>query len=89
MPFRLVTNTTSRSRAHLVERLRGYGFRVEPEEIFSAALAGVALAREAGYRTLAPYLPAPALEDLKKALDDKNEYVVRVVKHTLAVLGEK
>ena len=63
-PFRLVTNTTSRSRAHLVERLRGYGFQVEPEEIFSAALAGAALAREAGYRTLAPYLPAPALEDL-------------------------
>lgn len=32
---------------------------------------------------------APALADLKKALDDKNEYVVRVVKHALATLGEK
>jgi phospholysine phosphohistidine inorganic pyrophosphate phosphatase len=63
-PFRLVTNTTSRSRAMLVERLRGYGFRVEAEEIFTATLAGAALAREAGYRILAPFLPAPALEDL-------------------------
>lgn len=63
-PFRLVTNTTSRSRATLVERLRGYGFRVRPEEIFTATLAGAALAREAGYLALAPFLPAPALEDL-------------------------
>jgi HAD superfamily hydrolase (TIGR01458 family) len=63
-PFRLVTNTTSRSRAMLVERLRGYGFQVRPEEIFSATLAGAALAREAGYRVLAPFLPQPALEDL-------------------------
>jgi HAD superfamily hydrolase (TIGR01458 family) len=63
-PFRLVTNTTSRSRAMLVERLRGYGFGVLAEEIFSATLAGVALAQERGYRTLAPFLPAPALVDL-------------------------
>ena len=63
-PFRLVTNTTSRSRAMLVDRLRGYGFRVPPEEIFSATLAGAALARELGYRSLAPFLPAPALDDL-------------------------
>jgi phospholysine phosphohistidine inorganic pyrophosphate phosphatase len=64
IPFRLVTNTTSRSRAMLVERLRGYGFQVGPEEIFSATLAGAALARERSYRSLAPFLPAPALEDL-------------------------
>jgi HAD superfamily hydrolase (TIGR01458 family) len=63
-PFRLVTNTTSRSRAMLVERLRGYGFKVMPEEIFSATLAGAALARKLGYRTLAPFLPTPALDDL-------------------------
>ena len=36
VPFRLVTNTTSRSRAMLVERLRGYGFAAEPGEIFTA-----------------------------------------------------
>jgi HAD superfamily hydrolase (TIGR01458 family) len=64
VPFRLVTNTTSRSRAMLVERMRGYGFTVEPTEIFTATLAGAALARAAGMGTLAPFLPAPALEDL-------------------------
>ena len=64
VPFRLVTNTTSRSRAMLVERMRGYGFQVELDEIFSATLAGAALAGQAGYRTLAPFVPAPALEDL-------------------------
>lgn len=63
-PFRLVTNTTSRSRAMLVDRLLGYGFAVEPEEIFTATLAGAALARDAGYQVLAPFLPASALEDL-------------------------
>jgi HAD superfamily hydrolase (TIGR01458 family) len=64
VPFRLVTNTTSRSRAMLVERMRGYGFAVEPEEIFTATLAGAAVARDSGIRIVAPFLPAPALEDL-------------------------
>jgi HAD superfamily hydrolase (TIGR01458 family) len=64
VPFRLVTNTTSRSRAMLVERMRGYGFAVRPEEIFTATLAGAALARDAGMRVVAPFLPGPALEDL-------------------------
>jgi phospholysine phosphohistidine inorganic pyrophosphate phosphatase len=64
IPFRVVTNTTSRSRAMLMERLRGYGFHVFPEEIFTATIAGGALARTAGYRLVAPFLLEPALEDL-------------------------
>jgi phospholysine phosphohistidine inorganic pyrophosphate phosphatase len=64
VPFRLVTNTTSRSRAMLVERLRGYGFEVAPEEIFTATLAGAAAVRETGHRVVAPFLPPAALEDL-------------------------
>jgi len=63
-PFRLVTNTTSRSRRLLVERLRGYGFDVETGEIFTATLAGVALAWSAGYSRVAPFVPAAALEDM-------------------------
>jgi phospholysine phosphohistidine inorganic pyrophosphate phosphatase len=63
-PFRLVTNTTSRSRRLLVERLRGYGFEVESGEIFTATLAGVALARRAGYSLVAPFVPTAALEDM-------------------------
>ncbi len=63
-PFRLVTNTTSRSRRLLVERLRGYGFEVEASEIFTATLAGVALARSSGYSRVAPFVPTSALEDM-------------------------
>lgn len=48
----------------LVERLRGYGFGVSPEEVFTATLAGSALARTAGYRCVAPFIPEPALEDM-------------------------
>jgi HAD superfamily hydrolase (TIGR01458 family) len=64
IPVRLVTNTTSRSRAMLVERLRGYGFEVSTEEVFTATLAGSAMARTAGYRCVAPFMPEPALQDM-------------------------
>jgi phospholysine phosphohistidine inorganic pyrophosphate phosphatase len=64
VPHRLVTNTTSRSRAMLVERLRGYGFRVSEDEVFTATLAGADLARSAGHHRVAPFVPEPALEDL-------------------------
>jgi HAD superfamily hydrolase (TIGR01458 family) len=65
VPYRLVTNTTSRSRAGLVERLRGYGFEVSYQDIFSATLAGARVAYAAGHRTVAPFVPQPAMEDLK------------------------
>jgi phospholysine phosphohistidine inorganic pyrophosphate phosphatase len=63
-PFRLVTNTTSRSRSLLVQRLAGYGFEVSPDELFTATLAGAQVARAAGYRRVAPFLPEAALPDL-------------------------
>jgi phospholysine phosphohistidine inorganic pyrophosphate phosphatase len=65
VPFRLVTNTTSRSRAMLLDRLQGYGFAVELQEIFTATLAGRDLARSAGHTSAAPFTPEPALEDLQ------------------------
>jgi phospholysine phosphohistidine inorganic pyrophosphate phosphatase len=64
VPYRLVTNTTSRSRGMLAERLRKYGFEVSPEEIFTATVAGAGLARKAGYLRIAPFTPESALEDL-------------------------
>lgn len=64
VPFRLVTNTTSRSRAMLVRRLADYGFQVEAHELFTATLAGAELARARGYDAIAPFVPLPALEDL-------------------------
>jgi phospholysine phosphohistidine inorganic pyrophosphate phosphatase len=64
VPFRLVTNTTSRSRRMLVERLAGYGLAVAPEEIVTATLAGAELVRARGYRRVAPFVPAGAIEDM-------------------------
>lgn len=64
VPFRLVTNTTSRSRAMLVGRLAEYGFEVHPRELFTATLAGAELARTRGYGAIAPFVAQPALEDL-------------------------
>jgi HAD superfamily hydrolase (TIGR01458 family) len=64
IPHRLVTNTTSRSRSMLVQRLRGYGFDVSADEVFTATLAGSALARAAGYQCVAPFISEPALEDM-------------------------
>ena len=65
VPYRLVTNTTSRSRAMLVDRLRGYGFAVEADEIFTATLAGAAAVHAAQRRVVAPFLPVPGLADLE------------------------
>ncbi len=63
-PFRLVTNTTSRSRVMLVERLRGYGFDARAEEIFTATRAGAGILAAGGYRSVAPFVPDGALEDM-------------------------
>jgi phospholysine phosphohistidine inorganic pyrophosphate phosphatase len=65
VPFRLVTNTTSRSRSGIVQRLAEYGLDASTEEVFTATLAGAGLARESGYRRIAPFVPKAALEDLK------------------------
>jgi phospholysine phosphohistidine inorganic pyrophosphate phosphatase len=64
VPFRLVTNTTSRSRSMLVDRLRGFGFDVAPGELFTATLSATHLAQAAGYRSVAPFVPEAALEDM-------------------------
>jgi HAD superfamily hydrolase (TIGR01458 family) len=64
VPFRFVTNTTSRPRAALVERLRQYGFEASPDEMLTPVIAAVTIARTRGCHTLAPFLPVPALADL-------------------------
>lgn len=64
VPFRFVTNTTSRPRAALVERLRRYGFEAGQDEMLTPVIAAATIARTRGYTMLAPFLPAPALADL-------------------------
>jgi phospholysine phosphohistidine inorganic pyrophosphate phosphatase len=63
VPFRYVTNTTRRSRRRLAERLTGYGFAVEPGEIITAVMSGVALLEAWGTRRVAAYVAAETLED--------------------------
>lgn len=65
IPFRLVSNTTSRSRAMLVDRLRGFGIAVEPHEVWTAPLAAARLARERGHARVLALLPEAAWEDLQ------------------------
>lgn len=64
IPFRFVTNTTSRPRAGLVERLQGYGFTAAPEEVLTPVTAAARIARARGCTVVAPFLPRPALADL-------------------------
>lgn len=65
-PFRFVTNTTRRPRRGLVERLRGYGFQVAPDEVFTSVMAGVRTLRERGVRRVAPFVAEATLEDLSE-----------------------
>ncbi len=46
LPFRLATNTTSRSRADVAEALTVAGFAVDPEEILTAPVATASHLRE-------------------------------------------
>jgi HAD superfamily hydrolase (TIGR01458 family) len=64
IPFRCVSNTTSRSRRRLGERLASYGLEVSPEEIFTATRSGASWLARAGCSRVAPFVPHAALEDL-------------------------
>ncbi len=64
LPHRFVTNTSSRPRAAIVERLRGYGFEVEAQDIFTAVLAGADMAAASGAHVVAPFIAERSLVDL-------------------------
>jgi len=65
IPFRFVTNTTSRSRHSLVARLAAMGILVSADEIVSAPVAGAGLLRAHGHEVVAPFLVEAVLEDLE------------------------
>ncbi len=46
VPFRFVTNTTSKGRVSLAAKLQGFGISAEPREIFCPAVAAAAFLRE-------------------------------------------
>ena len=59
-----VTNTTSRSRRHLTERLHGMNIAADPERMCTALRAGAEHLKAEGFRRIAPLVPELALEDL-------------------------
>jgi HAD superfamily hydrolase (TIGR01458 family) len=65
VPFRFVTNTTSRPRSGLVARLRGYGFAADPSELLTPVTAAGRLARDRGISVIAPFLASASLGDLE------------------------
>lgn len=64
VPFRCVSNTTSRSRRLLASRLARYGFDVREDDIFTATRAGASWLAASGATSIAPFVPEAALEDL-------------------------
>ena len=58
-----MTNTTRRSRRLLAARLAGYGFSIDPAEIITAVMSGVALLRSRGVQRVAAYVAPETLED--------------------------
>ncbi len=64
VPFRLVTNTTSRSRRLIVERLQDLGFEVGEGDVLTPAALAVRHCRERGYERVALHVAAALREDL-------------------------
>lgn len=64
IPCRFLTNTTTLPRSALAARLQGYGFAAGIDEIVTPLRSASAILREAGIRTVLPFLPPAALEDL-------------------------
>lgn len=64
IPFRLVTNTTSRPRAAVVDRLRRMGFDIDPDDVLTPAAMAVRLCQERGYERVALVVANALREDL-------------------------
>lgn len=84
LALRYLTNTTTRPRREIVERMRQMGFDVEPEQVFTPALAAARLLGQAGVRRLHLAAPAGLAEDLAgfERVDDRPDAVVMGDLHT-------
>jgi HAD superfamily hydrolase (TIGR01458 family) len=80
---RLVTNTTSKSRARIVEQLRRLGFDVSEDEVLTPAALAVRHCREHGYRSVRLLVGEGLREDLSELADAPSGEAVQAV-----VLGD-
>jgi len=65
LPFRFVTNTTRRPRAHIVRELQEMGLDVTQDEILTAPSATARWLLDKGVRRIYPLLPEATFEDLE------------------------
>lgn len=65
VPFRFVTNTTSKPRASIVEKLAGFGVEVAETEIFTAPAAARSILLERGLNRCHLLLPDSLAADLR------------------------
>ena len=78
MPFRLVTNTTSRSRRLVVERLTDMGSKLTAADVLTPAALAVRYRQAKGYERVALHV-APALREDLEELGDVPEGDVEAV----------
>ncbi|HWI22292.1 MAG TPA: TIGR01458 family HAD-type hydrolase [Baekduia sp.] len=67
--FRLITNTTSRSRRRVVERLTGLGFDVDERDVLTPAALAVRHCRDAGHEHVALHVADALAEDFTELSD--------------------
>ncbi len=77
-PLRFLTNTTMVSQLSLAQKLRGFGIRVEPAEVFSTCVVAARWLRAQGIHRVHLLLPTAAQEDFSdfQNTDDSPEAVV-------------
>jgi len=65
IPYRLVTNTTSKPLSAIIEKLGSVGLAVAPEHVFSAPVVARAYCLQQGFTRCYPLLKSSLLEDLQ------------------------
>ncbi|MBO9534540.1 MAG: TIGR01458 family HAD-type hydrolase [Solirubrobacteraceae bacterium] len=81
VPFRLATNTTSRPRSAIADRLQRMGFDLDADDILSPASMAVRLCKERGYDRVALVVPHALREDLSEleAVESRGSAVDAVI----------
>ena len=87
MPFRLVTNTTSRSRRLVVDGLRALSFDVAESDVLTPAALAVRHCQANGYQRVALHVTRALREDLEELGDAPDSGEVDAV--VLGDLGEE
>lgn len=89
IPHLFVTNTTSRPRSALVDKLAGFGIDTTPEQIFTPALAAVHwLEQQCSDKKVALFIPQASQSDFKQiSLSDTEDDAVCAV--VVGDLGEQ